>query len=153
MDILSRPAEEFVNQSIVEEMWATKAMEHAEIYFNLICSVDPRTLRLCPYDDTVYTTFRQDFPNLKIGKISDDDLKSEESKVKWRIFIEKFNKMQNFSYGTLLRCDASKEFSSDNSILVVRIQFLAIEIARNREGYNDIIREKFKPEIKLRNET
>lgn len=42
--------------------------------------------------------------------------------------------------GTLIRADASKEFSPDNSILVVRVQWMAIEIARNREGFNDNIR-------------
>lgn len=45
--------------------------------------------------------------------------------------------------GTLIRTDASKEFSPENSILVVRIQFLAIEIARNREGFNDDIRKLY----------
>lgn len=41
--------------------------------------------------------------------------------------------------------DASKEFSPENSLLVVRIQFLAIEIARNIEGYNDEVYRKFRP--------
>lgn len=34
-DILTRPAEEFDNDSLVEEMWAMKAFEHAEVYFNV----------------------------------------------------------------------------------------------------------------------
>ncbi|XP_055855140.1 protein PBDC1 [Episyrphus balteatus] len=147
MDVLERPAEEFVNDGLVEEMWAMKAMEHAEVYFNLICNIDPKSVKLSPFDDIIYTTFRQDFPNLKIDKILDDDLKTPEQKIKWRAFIEKFNKLEDFSYGTLLRSEASKEFSPENSLLVVRVQFLAIEIARNREGYNDAVREKFKPKF------
>jgi len=34
-DVLSRPAEEFENDQSVEAMWAMKAYEHAEIYFNV----------------------------------------------------------------------------------------------------------------------
>uniref|UniRef100_A0A1A9UCY9 Polysaccharide biosynthesis domain-containing protein n=1 Tax=Glossina austeni TaxID=7395 RepID=A0A1A9UCY9_GLOAU len=49
------------------------------------------------------------------------------------------------SYGTLLQADASKEFSSQNTLLVVRIRFLPVEIARNREGFNDEDYRKFRP--------
>jgi len=40
----------------------------------------------------------------------------------------------------LVRTNAKGEYSSENTFLVVRIQFYAIEIARNREGYNDSVR-------------
>lgn len=93
----------------------------------------------------IYNTFRQDFPNLNVAVLSDEDLKDPNEKVRWRNFIEKFNKVDDFSFGTLLRADASKENSPENTLLVVRIQFLAIEIARNREGLNDSIRKNFKP--------
>lgn len=33
--MLSRPAEEFGNDPSLETMWAIKAYEHAEIYFNV----------------------------------------------------------------------------------------------------------------------
>lgn len=33
--MLSRPAEEFGNDPSLETMWAMKAYEHAEIYFNV----------------------------------------------------------------------------------------------------------------------
>lgn len=32
---LARPSEEFGNDSRVEALWAVKAMEHAEVYFNV----------------------------------------------------------------------------------------------------------------------
>ena len=38
---LSAPSEEFGNDERVEAMWAMKAYEHAEVYFNLLCSVEP----------------------------------------------------------------------------------------------------------------
>lgn len=107
--------------------------------------MEPRSLRLTPYDEQIYQIFRQDFPELKVDVLSDDKLKSPEEKVRWRSFAEKFNKLEDYSYGTLVRANASEEFSPDNSILVVRIQFLAIEVARNREGCNDEVHRKFKP--------
>lgn len=100
-------------------------------------------MKLTPYDNLIYSAFREDFPDMKVDKIDEEkDLKSFEAKAKWRKFIEKFDKLEDFNFGTLLRADASKELF-DNSILVVRIQFLAIEIARNREGCNDGLRQKF----------
>lgn len=153
-----------------------KAFEHAEIYFNviydqprsfhirrlskfrkwsiscsicsiqLLCSVDPKLLKLTPYDDQIYQTFREDFPNFNVGKVSENELKNPSAKHKWRSFIEKFNKLEDYSYGTLMRADASQDFGPHNSILIVRIQFWAIEIARNREGFNDKIRYKYKPQ-------
>ena len=35
-----------------------------------------------------------------------------------------------------------------NSVIVTKIQFYAIELARNREEHNDKIRGKFKPKIR-----
>jgi len=84
-----------------------------------------------------------------VGRLSDDILKSAVEKLKWRQFAEKFNKLDDYSYGTLMRADASKEFSPDNSIFVFRVQFLAIEIARNREGLNDEVHKKHKPARKI----
>lgn len=61
----------------------------------------------------------------------------------WRPFCEQFKEeVEDYSFGTLLRLDCSGEFSEENTTLVPRIQFYAIEIARNREGFNDVIREK-----------
>lgn len=144
MDVLSRPADEFVNDGMVEELWAMKAVEHAEVHFNLLCSVDPRQLHLTPYDNEIYEEFRKQFPDLDVGVVKEAELKSGDGKAKWRAYVEKFNRLEDFSYGTLLRADATEEFQPDNAILVVRIQFWAIEVARNREGHNDCLREKFR---------
>lgn len=111
----------------------------------MLRSVDPKGLRLTPFDDEIYAAFRLDFPSLDVRYIDENDIKSAEAKTKWRTFIEKFNKLDDFSYGTLMRADSNKEFGPDNSVLVIRVQFLAIEIARNREGFNDNIRILYKP--------
>ncbi|XP_015116543.1 protein PBDC1 [Diachasma alloeum] len=144
--VLSRPAEEFENDASVEALWAMKAFEHAEIYFNILCSLDPKILRLTPHDDAIYKTFREIFPDLKVDVINEDEMKSPEGKNKWRPFCEQFKDLvEDYSMGTLLRVDCTDEYSEKNSILVTRIQFYAIELARNREGFNDCIRNKFKP--------
>ncbi|XP_066255603.1 protein PBDC1 [Euwallacea similis] len=144
MDVLCRPAEEFENDQSIEAMWAMKAYEHAEIYFNLLCSVDPKLLQLTPEDDLIYKLFREEFPSLDIKIIIENELKSTKEKAKWRPFCERFKSViEDYSYGTLLRSDSSKDYSEDNTILVTRIQFYAIEIGRNREGINDILRKKF----------
>jgi len=147
MDVFSRPAEEFENDQSVEALWAMKAYEHAEVYFNILCSVDPKILRLTPEDDLIYKLFREEFPKLDISVIIESELKSTKEKAKWRPFCERFkNIVEDYSYGTLLRSDASNDYREENTMLVTRIQFYAIEIARNREGINDILRTKFKPD-------
>ncbi|XP_055629046.1 protein PBDC1 [Toxorhynchites rutilus septentrionalis] len=143
MEVLSRPAEEFVNDGSVEELWAMKAVEHAEIHFNLLCSVDPRMLHLTPYDNEIYEEFRKQFPDMDVAMVNENELKSADGKAKWRSYMEKFNRLENYSYGTLIRANAAEEFQPENAILVVRIQFWAIEISRNREGHNDGIRKRF----------
>jgi hypothetical protein len=105
--------------------------------------VDPHFLKLTPFDNEIYTQFRQDFPHMRVDTLDETEIKSLEGKNKWRIFAEKFNKLDDYSFGSLIRIDSSQDFNQDNSMFVVRIQFLAIEIARNREGWNDGIRRKF----------
>lgn len=75
--------------------------------------------------------------------MDEEQLKTDAAKVRWRTFIEKFNKLEDFSFGTIIRANAGEEFNPDNSILVIRLQFWALEIARNREGYNDGLRKHF----------
>lgn len=111
----------------------------------LLCSLDPKLLKLTPFDDQIYQAFREDFPDFNVQLVQEDDIKTPEAKEKWRIFINKFDKLEDYSYGTLMRSDASLDFGPHNSIFVVRVQFLAIEIARNREGHNNEIRNKYKP--------
>ncbi|XP_012215893.1 protein PBDC1 [Linepithema humile] len=145
--VLSRPADEFGNEPSLEAVWAIKAMDHAEVYFNILCSVDPKLLRLTPHDEQIYKAFKDTFPNMKVDKIDENELKSPEGKAKWRPFCEQFKDIvEDYSFGTLLRADCTGDYSEENSILTTRIQFYAIELARNREGFNDGVREKYKPE-------
>jgi len=147
-EALSAPAEVFGNDSRVEELWAMKAVEHAEVYFNLLCSVDPSRLKLtgsAEQDEAIYKDVKDSFPDLPLKSLSEDDLKTEKEKVKWREFSERYKHIEDFNAGTLFRLDCSKDYSEENSIIVPKIQFFALEIARNRDGHNDPIRKLFKP--------
>ena len=75
-------------------------------------------------------------------------------------------RVEDYNMATLLRVDATMDYSEENTtlgkhlwlalisgtarwnarscVLVPRIQFYAIEIARNKEGHNTIVREKFR---------
>ncbi|MBN3316503.1 PBDC1 protein, partial [Atractosteus spatula] len=137
---LSLPAEAYGNDPQLEMMWAMKAYQHAEIYFNLISSVDPKFLKLTKVDDKICTEFRKAFPDLNIKVLDPEDLKSEQAKEKWRPFCNLFEGVvEDFNYGTLLRLDCERDYTEENTIFATRIQFFAIEIARNREGYNSAV--------------
>ena len=125
-----------------------KAAEHAEVYFNLLCSVEPSRLKLTgnkELDDTIYNDFKQTFPDLNIANFTEDDIKNEKAKVAWRNFSESYKDVEDYSLGCLLRMDGEQDYTEENTVIAIKIQFFAIEIARNREGHNDSLRSNFKP--------
>lgn len=137
---LSLPAEAYGNDPRLEAMWAIKASDHAEVYFNLISSVEPKFLKLTKVDDEIYSLFRETFKDLNVKLLTSEDLKSDEAKERWRPFCNQFEGLvEDFNYGTLLRLDSEKEYTEENTIFATRVQFYAIEIARNREGYNNAV--------------
>ncbi|XP_054156561.1 protein PBDC1-like [Oppia nitens] len=144
-DVLNRPADEFVNDPTIEGLWLTKAVQHMEVYFKLITSVPTaRTLRLTPQDDQIYSDFRQQFPDLDVKQLTEDRLKCDEAKAKWRQYCNGLESVvDDFNYATLMRLDARSDYSEANTIVVPRVQFLAIEVARNREGANDGLDQQF----------
>ncbi|KAH7956999.1 hypothetical protein HPB52_014162 [Rhipicephalus sanguineus] len=144
--LLTRPASEFGNDPTVESLWAIKAVEHMEVYFNLISAVDPKILKLTPHDEDIYKAFRERFPNLDVKRLVESEIKSEESKKEWREFCMKFeNVVEDFNFATLVRLDSERDYAEENTTLVPRVQFYAIEIARNREGFNDAVRKNYPP--------
>lgn len=119
-----------------------------------MCSADPKLLRLTPIDDLIYKAFREEFPTLDVRIIDENDLKSKKEKDKWRPFCERFKTLlEDYSFGTLLRSDAEENYSEENTMLVTRIQFLCIEVARNKEGINDVLRKKFRQQKSLNTES
>jgi hypothetical protein len=145
---LQDSADNYGNDPRLEQLWAMKAMDHAEVYFNLLCSVDPSRLKLTgslESDTKIYEHFKETFPKLNVGKLTEADIKAEAEKIKWREFSDFYKDVEDYSLGSLLRLDSSLDYSEDNTIIAIKIQFLAIEIARNREDFNDCIRDNFKP--------
>lgn len=143
-DILSRPADEFGNDPEIERAWAIKSIEHMTVYFNLISSLPASQLRLSNKDDLILSVFEREFPDFPVDLIPEEALKSDAAKAKWRAFCNQFeNEVTDYNLATMLRLDCTGEYSESNTILVTRIQFLAIEIARNRRGLNDAIHKKF----------
>ncbi|XP_044943958.1 protein PBDC1 isoform X3 [Mustela putorius furo] len=77
---LSLPAESYGNDPDIEMAWAMKAMQHAEVYYKLISSVDPQFLKLTKVDDQIYSEFRENFEKLRIDVLDPEELKSESAK-------------------------------------------------------------------------
>ncbi|KAF8943640.1 hypothetical protein BGZ47_005213 [Haplosporangium gracile] len=136
-------ADELEQLQEIEKQWAVKAMHHAETYFSLLQAMDGSKLKLTKIDDEIYDDFMSTFaPNVpRVDILNEDkDFKSPEMKEKWRNFINRYEggKVTDYNFGSLLRIDASKEYSEDNTIFVTRMQFLTIEIARNKAGLNSV---------------
>lgn len=125
------------NNDDIEKHWAIKAFLHAETYFKLISTTNPNTLKLTKIDDLLYTEFRGIWPNLDLKNLSENSLKTEDAKTKWRDFIKKYqDDVNDFNFGTLVRNASNRDYDQDNCFFVTRFEFLCIEIARNREGLN-----------------
>ncbi|VDN99469.1 unnamed protein product [Rodentolepis nana] len=134
-------AENYVNEESVELSWAIAAYDHAEVHYDILSAVpDAKILRLSPFDDKIYAAFCKAFPDFDVDRFTEDDIKSDEKKVLWREFCDSFEGVvDDFNRGTLLRLDSSQEYSETNTCIVPRVQYLAIEIARNRRGINNQI--------------
>ncbi|KAK2964452.1 putative Protein PBDC1 like protein [Blattamonas nauphoetae] len=129
--------QEIANDHRIEQQWAIKAVKYAEVYMNLLKAMDPAKLRLSPIDDKIYKRFREAFPDLNVEIINENELTSKEGKEKWRPFLMEFEKsFDDWDMGTLLRINSHKDADQENTMIVTRIQFICIELARNREGHN-----------------
>jgi len=142
---LSDSAENYINDPSIEAAWAIRAYENAETHMSILVSCDPQHLKLSDQDDELYKEFRLRFPDLPVAVVNEDDLKSNDGKTKWRPFLEGFkDKVEDYNFGTLLRIDSNGLYDSNNTTLVPKTQFLAIEVARNREGHNSKLRITFR---------
>ncbi|KAF7728591.1 polysaccharide biosynthesis domain containing protein 1 [Apophysomyces ossiformis] len=112
-------------------------MHHAETYFKLISSFDASKLRLTNIDDEILKDFEENFPEIDVLHLDEKHFKSPEAKEKWRTWINKYEKRVNeFNFGSLIRIDARDDYTEQNTMFGVRMQFYAVEIARNRKGLN-----------------
>ncbi|AWU76404.1 uncharacterized protein C5L36_0C03440 [Pichia kudriavzevii] len=135
------------NLEDIEKQFAVKAVQQMSTYWSLLNAVPPSKLKLTQFDDEIVEEFFKAFPEYnnkeKLAVLNEDELKTKEAKERWREYIKNFeNKIDDYNFGTLLRVNASEEYSEENTIFVVRIQFYAFELARNRFGLNDWVYEK-----------
>ncbi|EME87658.1 uncharacterized protein MYCFIDRAFT_54800 [Pseudocercospora fijiensis CIRAD86] len=140
--------EETENFEEIEKQFAVKVVEHMSTYWAILEKMPGSKLRLTKMDDEILEHFNTEFPDFDLkATINEDEMKSKAGKEKWRNFINAYeNKVEDYNFGTMLRANPATEYSETGSIFAVRMQFYAIEIARNRAGLNDWICEKAKAE-------
>ncbi|ORY23987.1 putative polysaccharide biosynthesis protein [Naematelia encephala] len=134
------------NAQEIEMSFAVKTVEHLEAYEKLITGIPPHKLKLTPLDDELHSHLLEIFPEFKfedaLRNLDEDDMKSARGKERWRSFIMPYEKkLKDYNFGTLVRRDAERGYTEDNAILVTRVQFFGIEIARNRAGLNNKVYE------------
>jgi hypothetical protein len=146
--LITAKPEDLGNDANLELLWAEKAFKHAETFYGILQLMpNKKKIKLTQIDDEIYSHFRTLFPmaQFNVALLNENDLKSESSKAAWRVFCntyEKNSQLVDFNMGTLLRLDSKGEYQPDNTTVVPRVQFFAIELARLREGHNDSITKK-----------
>ncbi|KAK6347221.1 hypothetical protein TWF696_007294 [Orbilia brochopaga] len=132
------------NLDDIEKQFAVKTVMHMQTHWGLLESRRGSELTLTKIDDEIYEHFKSTFPELDVSqKIDEDAMKSKEGKEKWRNFVNQYeDKVKDFNFGTMLRSSPKDEYGQDTTIFAVRMQFYAIEIARNKLGLNDWIYEE-----------
>ncbi|XMA11938.1 hypothetical protein WAI453_004729 [Rhynchosporium graminicola] len=136
------------NLEDIEKQFAVKVVQHMSTYWSILEKVRGSTLRLTKLDDEIYTHLKADFPEFDpAAPIDEDEMKSKTGKERWRKFMMAYEKkVDDYNFGTMLRANAEGEYEEKETIFVPRMQFYAIEIARNRDGLNDWIFEKAQKE-------
>ncbi|KAH8816355.1 polysaccharide biosynthesis-domain-containing protein [Xylogone sp. PMI_703] len=136
-------AEEADNLEDIEKQFAVKVVQHMSTYWAILEKVRGSTLRLTKMDDEIYEHLKTDFPEFDAAAtIDEDEMKSKSGKERWRKFMMAYEKkIDDYNFGTMLRANPKWEYGQDETIFVPRMQFYAIEIARNRLGLNDWIYE------------
>ncbi|XXH05294.1 ATP-dependent permease [Hypoxylon texense] len=132
------------NEQQIEKQFAVKAVRHLETYWAILEKVKGSSLRLTKMDDDIYEHLRAEFPDFDpAATINEDEMKSKVGKERWRKFMMAYDKkVDDYNFGTMLRTSPKVEYGQDTTIFVPRMQFYAIEIARNKAGLNDWIYEK-----------
>lgn len=141
-------SEQAENLEDIEKQFAVKAVQHMTTYWGLLENVPGSKLKLTKLDDEIYEHLKRDFPEFDPeATINEDEMKSRRGKERWRNFMMAYEKkVDDYNFGTILRSNPKWEYGNEETIFVPRMQFYAVEIARNRNGLNDWIHEKHKSE-------
>ncbi|KAK3901558.1 putative polysaccharide biosynthesis protein [Staphylotrichum tortipilum] len=132
------------NLEDMEKQFAVKVVQHMQTYWSILERVKGSTLRLTKMDTDILEHLHKDFPEFDPAETIDEDkMKSKEGKERWRTFMMAYEKkIDDYNFGTMLRSNPKWEYGEKETIFVPRMQFYAIEIARNRAGLNDWIYEQ-----------
>jgi len=100
-------------------------------------------LRLTKFDDQILEHLYSEFPDFDpAAEIDENKMKNKEGKEKWRSFMMKYEKtVEDYNFGTLLRRHSREQYGEASTMFAPRMQFYAVEIARNKKGLNDWIYE------------
>ncbi|KAK3178130.1 hypothetical protein OEA41_000263 [Lepraria neglecta] len=133
--------EQAENFEDMEKQFAVKAVQHMTTYWAILEKMKGSNLRLTKMDDEIYEHFKKEFPEFDPKETIDEDkMKSKEGKEKWRNFMMTYEKtVDDYNFGTMLRSNPKFEYGERETIFAMRMQFYAVEIARNRAGLNDWI--------------
>ncbi|KAI1333931.1 DUF757-domain-containing protein [Xylariaceae sp. FL0016] len=136
-------AENAENNEEIEKQFAVKAVQHLETYWGILEKVKGSALRLTRMDDDILEHLKSDFPDFDPAEtINENEMKSKSGKERWRKFMMAYEKkVDDYNFGTIMRTSPKVEYEQDTTIFVPRMQFYAVEIARNRAGLNDWIYE------------
>jgi len=105
----------------------------------------PEQIKFSNLDDPIYESFRKEFPDFDVTKITEAAMTGTEVEQKWQNWINQYkDTLEDFTTVHLLRIDPKLEYSAENTIFCIRAQFLAIEISRNKEGHNQQFAEETK---------
>ncbi|CAM1508558.1 Fc.00g054060.m01.CDS01 [Cosmosporella sp. VM-42] len=141
-------AENAENNEDIEKQFAVKVVQHMSTYWSILERVKGSALRLTKIDDDIYDHLKVDFPDFDpAATIDEDEMKSKAGKERWRKFMMAYEKkVDDYNFGTMVRNNPKAEYDQDTTIFVPRMQFYAVEIARNRNGLNDWIYEQAQAE-------
>ncbi|KHN95447.1 uncharacterized protein MAM_06724 [Metarhizium album ARSEF 1941] len=149
-------AQDAQNMEDMEKQFAVKVVQHMQTYWSILEKVKGSTLRLTKIDDEIYDHLKEAFPEFDpAATVDEDEMKSKDGKERWRNFMMAYEKkIDDYNFGTMVRNNAKAEYEEDTTIFgedapivfahlrVPRMQFYAIEIARNKNGLNDWIFEQ-----------
>ncbi|OAA52104.1 putative protein family UPF0368 [Metarhizium rileyi] len=137
-------AEDAGNMEDMEKQFAVKVVQHMQTYWSILEKVKGSTLRLTKMDDEIYEHLKEAFPEHDpAATVNEDEMKSKDGKERWRNFMMAYEKkIDDYNFGTMVRNNAKVEYEEDTTIFVPRMQFYAIEIARNKNGLNDWVYEQ-----------
>ncbi|KAH7140095.1 polysaccharide biosynthesis-domain-containing protein [Dactylonectria estremocensis] len=141
-------AENAENNEDIEKQFAVKVVQHMQTYWSILEKVKGSALRLTKIDDEILEHLKTDFPEFDPAVTIDEDaMKSKQGKERWRKFLMTYEKkVDDYNFGTMVRNNSKVEYEEDTTIFVPRMQFYAVEIARNRSGLNDWIYEQAQAE-------